>query len=156
MNIVSIKEAAKLSGVEYGTIYQRILNGKLKKYSVINNNGRTLIGVSMDEMLTYFPNVDIVHQANTNNPISIYSAAKLLGVTYWNVQSKIKTKNIPTQKIMGKNGNEVIGIKMSDFYAAYNKSKPAETVSDKNVIKNGRKYVLIMTDDIEDIKSLFV
>jgi len=108
-NIVSVKEAADITGAHIRGIYKKVEDGILTKYSVISKSGRKLTAVDLDEVLTRNSG------SRKQTIISAYEAAKKLGITYNTLVKKLEAGTIPSYNIIGKNGNQVLGVNWEDF-----------------------------------------
>lgn len=107
-NIVSIKEASEITGTHIRTIYQKVEDGIFTKYSVISKGGRKVAAVDLEE---------VVSKAGSKKQtiISAYEAAKKLGITYNTLVKKIEDGTVTAYNIIGKNGNQVLGVNWEEF-----------------------------------------
>jgi len=151
MSIISVSKAAKRFKLDTSAIYKMVNTGILTRHRLKTKRGEVM-GVSSEQL------ADHMCQSAGSNLISICEAGNLLGLSYSSMLLRISNHNIPTYNMINKRNKEVSAIKLSEFNAAVGKTSiPAITTVKEEVVTNtDKKYVVIVTDNVEEIKALFV
>jgi len=147
MSIISVTQASKKFNIGTSSIYRMINEGVLTRNSI-----KSKIGISSQELSDY------ICKDIGDTPIAINQAEKILGLSYSSITNRITKHNIPTYSVMGKTSKMVPAIKISEFNEAIGRKDVQNVTATKPQVveTKDKKYVVIVTDNIEEIKALFV